>query len=44
MKASLFGGNRRLLFRSYLLLVAGLLAVAFGLQFAYDALLSADAS
>ena len=44
MKASLFGGNRRLLFRSYLLLVAGLLAVAFGLQLAYDALLSADAS
>ena len=26
MKAPLFGGNRRLLFRSYLLLVAGLLA------------------
>lgn len=44
MKTSLFGGNRRLLFRSYLLLVAGLLAVAFGLQLAYDALLSADAS
>ena len=44
MKASLFGGNRRLLFRSYLLLVAGLLAVAFGLQLAYDALLSADTS
>lgn len=44
MSASLFGGNRRLLFRSYLLLVAGLLAVAFGLQLAYDALLSADAS
>ena len=43
MKASLLGGNRRLLFRSYLLLVAGLLAVAFGLQLAYDALLSADA-
>ena len=44
MKASLLGGNRRLLFRSYLLLVAGLLAVAFGLQLAYDTLLSADAS
>ena len=44
MRTSLLGGNRRLLFRSYLLLVAGLLAVAFGLQFAYDALLSADAS
>ena len=43
MKASLFGGNRRLLFRSYLLLVAGLLAVAFGLQLAYDALSTADA-
>jgi len=44
VRTSLFGGNRRLLFRSYLLLVAGLLAVAFGLQLAYDALLSADAS
>ena len=43
MTGSLLGGNRRLLFRSYLLLVAGLLAVAFGLQLAYDALLSADA-
>ncbi len=42
MKTSLFRGNRRLLFRSYLLLVAALLAVAFGLQLAYDALLSAD--
>ena len=42
MKAPLFGGNRRLLFRSYLLLVAALLAVAFGLQLAFDALLSAD--
>ena len=40
---SLFRGNRRLLFRSYLLLVAGLLAVAFGLQLAYDALSSSDA-
>jgi two-component system OmpR family sensor kinase len=42
VKAPLFGGNRRLLFRSYLLLVAALLAVAFGLQLAFDALLSAD--
>jgi len=42
VKTPLFGGNRRLLFRSYLLLVAALLAVAFGLQLAYDALLSAD--
>jgi two-component system sensor kinase ParS len=39
---SLFGGNRRLLFRSYLLLVTALLAVAFGLQLAYNALSSAD--
>jgi hypothetical protein len=44
VKASFFGGNRRLLFRSYLLFVAGLLAVAFSLQLAYDALLSADAT
>jgi signal transduction histidine kinase len=44
VSASVFGGNRRLLFRSYLLLVAGLLAVAFGLQLAYDTLLSGDAS
>jgi signal transduction histidine kinase len=44
VKTPLFGGNRRLLFRSYLLLVAGLLAVAFGLQLAYDALLSSDVS
>jgi len=44
VKASLLGGNRRLLFRSYLLLVVGLLAVAFTLQLAYDTLLSADAS
>lgn len=43
MKGYLLGGNRRLLFRSYVLLVAGLLAVAFGLQLAYDALLSANA-
>jgi two-component system OmpR family sensor kinase len=44
VKTPLFGGNHRLLFRSYLLLVAALLAVAFGLQLAYDALQSADAS
>ena len=43
MTKTLLRGNRRLLFRSYLLLVAGLLAVAFGLQLAYDALSSADA-
>ena len=42
MTGSLFGGNRRLLFRSYLLLVTALLAVAFGLQLAYNALSSAD--
>ena len=42
MNTPLFGGNRRLLFRSYLLLVAALLAVAFGLQLAYDALLLVD--
>lgn len=43
MTGSLLAGNRRLLFRSYLLLVAGLFAVAFGLQLAYDALLPDDA-
>jgi signal transduction histidine kinase len=41
VKRPLLGGNRRLLFRSYLLLVAALLAVAFGLQLAYNALSSA---
>ena len=44
MTGSLLAGNRRLLFRSYLLLVAGLFAVAFALQFAYDALLPDDVS
>jgi len=44
MRSALLSGNRRLLFRSYLVLVAGLLAVAFGLQLAYDYLLSANAA
>jgi len=44
VKTPVLGGNRRLLFRSYLLLVAGLLAVAFGLQLAYDRLLSTESA
>ncbi len=40
MKQALFGTHRRLLFRSYLLLVAGLLAVAVVLQLGFDALQS----
>ena len=37
---ALFGGHRRFLLRSYLLLVAGLLAVAVGLQYGYEYLLA----
>ncbi len=40
MKRSLFGGHRRLLFRSYLLLVAGLLVVAVVLERGFDYLQS----
>ena len=40
MKHALFGRHRRLLFRSYLLLVAGLLAVALVLQLGFDYLQS----
>ncbi len=40
MKHALFGTHRRLLFRSYLLLVAGLLAVAVVLQLGFDYLQS----
>ncbi len=40
MKRSLFGGHRRLLFRSYLLLVVGLLVVAVVLERSFDYLQS----
>lgn len=43
MKQTLFGGHRRLLFRSYLVLVAGLLAVAVVLQLGFDQLQSTSA-
>lgn len=37
---ALFGGHRRFLLRTYLLLVAGLLAVAISLQYGYEYLLA----
>ena len=43
MKRSLFGGHRRLLFRSYLILVVGLLAVAVVLERGFDYLQSRQA-